>query len=187
VQNVAGKGAAGALAALGAFALAAGCGPADRERATPARRAVRAAEALLPDPGFYPPADGLVTDEQMGRYLRVRRAAKGRTDAETALALGIRPEEIAWTRARIVEALVALDERRVREASAEVYAKSIATLRASRAAVRDPGRARALEEQIATLERERATFRRDETPAPALARNMRRIAARRTELEAVTP
>ena len=142
---------------------------------------------LLPTPRFQPPADGLLTDEQVGRFIRVRRAAKGRTDAESAQALGVAPEELAWTRARIVEALVALDERRVRAASAEAYGKALTQLKASRASVRDPGRARALDEQIAALERERAAVRREETPAPALARNMQRVAARRAELESVAP
>ena len=142
---------------------------------------------LLPTPRFQPPADGLLTDEQVGRFIRVRRAAKGRTDAESARALGVAPEELAWTRARIVEALVALDDRRVRAASAEVYAKALAQLKASRASVRDASRARALDEQIAALERERAAVRREETPAPALARNMQRVAARRAELESVAP
>jgi hypothetical protein len=142
---------------------------------------------LLPAPRFRPPADGLLTDDQVERFIRVRRAAKGRTDAETARALGVLPEELAWTRARIVEALVALDERRVREASAEVYAKALAQVKAARASVRDSANVRALEEQIAALERERATVRREETAPPALARNMRRVAGRYAELEAVAP
>ena len=146
-----------------------------------------ARSSLLPAPRFLPPADGVVTEEQIDRFLRVRRAAKGRTDAEAAGALGVLPDEIAWTRARVLEALVALDERRVRESAAEVYARSIAALRTARGAARDPGRVRALEEQIAALERERLGVRREETPSPTLARNMRRVSARRAELEAVAP
>ena len=177
----------GALALACVLLSAAACGrsqkPASRSEAL---RSLPGGN-LLPAPQFRPPADGLLSDEQVGRFIRVRRAAKGRTDAESAQALGVAPEELAWTRSRIVEALVALDERRVRAASAEVYGKALTQLKASRASVRDPGRARALDEQIAALERERASVRREETPPPALARNMRRVAARRAELEAVAP
>ena len=123
----------------------------------------------------------------MDRFLRVRRAAKGRTDAESARALGISPEEISWTRARIVEAMVALDERRVRESSGEVYARTLATLRAARTGVTNPERARALEEQIATLERERSSLRSTEAPGPALSANMHQVAARRAEIEPLAP
>lgn len=143
--------------------------------------------ALLRAPRFRPPADGVMTEEQVERFIRVRRAAKGRTDAESARALGIPPEELAWTRARIVEALVALDERRVRSASAEVYTKALAQLKASRTSVRNTDRARALDEQIAALERERASVRREESPSPVLARNMQRVAGRRAEIELVAP
>ncbi len=117
----------------------------------------------------------------------MRRGAKGRTDDESARALGIPTDEFAWTRARIVEALVALDDRRVRDASAETYAKAIAALRQARQSTRDSARARTLDEQIATLERERAGIRRGETPAPAAAENMRRVARRRAEIEALAP
>ncbi len=138
-------------------------------------------------PSFRPPADGLVTDQQVDQFIRVRQAAKGRTDAETARALGIAPEEIAWTRARVVEVLVALDERRVREASAEVYARALTSLRAARGKTRDPAESRVLDEQITALERERATVRQEETPSQVLLTNMRRIAGRRAELEALAP
>jgi hypothetical protein len=172
-----------------AFGLAvAFCGRAPRGGPPPkAEAASGGAGALLPAPRFVPPPDGVLTDEQVDRFLRVRRAAKGRTDTGAARALGIPPDEIAWTRARVIEALVALDERRVRESSAEVYVRAVAALRAARGGARDPARVRALEEQIAALERERLSLRREDTPSPALAGNMRRVAPRRTELEAVAP
>ena len=87
----------------------------------------------------------------------------------------------------MIEALIALDERRVRESSAEVYAKAIAPLRAARAAARNPRDARELDDQIAALERERAAVRREETPAPALARNMKTVLGHRGDLQGVTP
>lgn len=137
---------------------------------------------------FYrPPADGIMTDDQIDRYLRVRRAAKGRSDADAARALGVSPEEVAWIRGRIVEAVVALDDRRVREATQETYAKAIAALRTARTATRDAERSRSLESDIAALERERATVRREDSPTPALAANVRRVARRRAELETVSP
>ena len=152
-----------------------------------ATRQVLAGAAILPQPAFRAPADGVLSDSQIDQFLRVRRASKGRTDAEAARALGIPPEEFAWARARIVEALAALDDRRVREASAEVYAKTLAQMRAARAAVRDPQRARIVDEQIAVLERERASLRREATAAPALQMNMQRVAGRRAELEPLAP
>lgn len=174
---------------LAAAILAAAC----REAAKPAApaaatpRPIGAGILPLPAARFRPPADGILTEEQVEAFLRVRRAAKGRTDAEAASALGVPAEEIAWTRARIVEALVALDDRRVKESSAEVYARTIGVLRQARQETRDPIRARNLDEQIATLERERAGIRRVDTPAPALAANMRRVAVRRAEIETIAP
>jgi hypothetical protein len=158
-------------------------------RAAPASggAASGAARALGIEPRFRPPADGLLTDDQLDRFLRVRRAAKGRTDAENARALGLSADEIAWTRARVLEALAALDEKRVREASSEAYAKTLASLRSARAAAREPAEARTLDVQIAALERERAGMRREETAPPALAGNVRKVAARQAELEAVAP
>jgi hypothetical protein len=176
------------LAAL-ALSAALACRRDSRQPPVDAGKAIRQLPggSLLPTPAFQPPADGILTADQVDRFLRVRRAAKGRTDSESARALGISPEELSRTRARIVEAMVALDERRVRESSAEVYAKTLATLRAARTGVTNPERAKSLEEQIATLERERATLRITETPGPALAANMQRVAARRTEIEPLAP
>jgi len=176
-----------ALAVAATVALWTACGRSGKPVARPEALRSLPGGALLPAPRFQPPADGVLTDEQVERFIRVRRAAKGRTDAESARALGVPSEELAWTRARIVEALVALDEQRVRTASAEVYAKALAQMRASRTSVHNAERARALDEQIAALERERASLRREESPSAALARNMQRVAGRRTELEAVAP
>ncbi len=177
------------VAALALSAALLACRRDSRQRAVDPEKAIRQLPggSLLPTPAFRPPEDGILTSDQVDRFLRVRRAAKGRTDAESARALGISPEEISWTRGRIVEAMVALEERRVRESSAEVYAKTIATLRAARAGVTNAERAKALEEQIATLERERSSLRSTETPEPALAANMRRVAARRAEIEPLAP
>jgi hypothetical protein len=135
---------------------------------------------------FEPPADGLLTDRHLDLYQKVHRAARDRSESDAARALGVDPDEFAWVRARIVEAFVALDATRVREASAQTYARAIASLRETLRSVRDPRTARTVESQIAALERERAGMvRRSDALPAALAANTRKVAPRRSELEAV--
>lgn len=134
---------------------------------------------------FEPPADRLLTDRHLDLYLRVRRAARERPESDAARALGIDPDEFAWARARIVEALVALDAARVRQSAAETYARTIASLRQTLRSVRDPQTARTIETQIAALERERAGMRAPDTLPADIAGNARKVATRRAELEAV--
>lgn len=136
---------------------------------------------------FRPPADGLVTEAELDRYIRVRRAAKGRSDEEAARAVGVDPEEFTWVRARIVEALVALDGRRIHEASAETYARTITSLKNTRKIVKDRETARTIDEQIAALEKERASFKRVEALPANVSSNARRVAARRAEIETLSP
>lgn len=138
---------------------------------------------LLP-PHFEPPADGLLTDRHLDLYQKVRRAARDRSESDAARALGVDPDEFAWVRARIVEAFVALDASRVREASAQTYARAITSLRETLRSVRDPGTSRTVESQIAALERERAGMRRSDPLPAALAANTLKVAPRRSELEA---
>ena len=133
--------------------------------------------------GFQPPADGVLTAAQIDRYVRVRRAAKGRPDPEAARAVGVDPDEFAWVRARVDEALLEADRRRIRAASDEVYAKTIAGLRETRKAVKDAREARGVDEQIAGLEKERAALRRPEEVPPSVMANSKRVAARRAEIE----
>jgi hypothetical protein len=139
--------------------------------------------SLLPH-RFEPPADGLLTDRHLDLYGKVRRAARDRSESDAARALGVDPDEFAWVRARIVEALVALDASRVREASSQTYARAIASLRTTLKSVRDPQTSRTVESQTAALERERAGMRRSDPLPAALASNTRKVAARRSELEA---
>jgi hypothetical protein len=135
-------------------------------------------------PEFTPPADRLLTDPHLDLYVKVRRAARERSESDAARALGVDPDEFARVRARIVEALVALDESRVRRAAAETYARTIASLRQTLRSVRDAQTARTVEAQIAGLERERAGMRA-RGPLPVdIAANARKVAARRAELEA---
>jgi hypothetical protein len=171
-----------ALAAVGA---AGGCGNGKGDSA--AGRLTRVARAsgarLRAQAGFQPPADGLLTDGQIDRYVKVRRAAKGRSDEDTARAVAVDPDEFVWVRSRVIEALLEADRRRVRAASDEVYAKTIASLRETRRAVHDAATGRSLDEQIAGLERERATLHKPEPVPSPVAANSRKVAARRSELD----
>ncbi len=143
-----------------------------------------AADAL--HPRFEPPVDGLLTDRHLDLYVKVRRASRDRSESDAARALGVDPDEFAWVRARIVEALVALDESRVREAAAGTYARAIASLRETLRSVRDSRTARTIEGEIAGLERERAGMRRAAPVPPEIAANARKIEGRRAELESVS-
>jgi hypothetical protein len=136
-------------------------------------------------PRFRPPADGVFTAAQLDAFLRVRRAAGNRTEAQAASALGADPVEIAWVRARIVEALLALEARQVTDAAFESYGGAIARLREARRSTREPKTAARLDVEIAGLERERASLRKGEPPAPASLKNAARLAPRRAELLAL--
>ena len=158
-------------------------GPACRQ-AKPGPPADRSAPLALLPRRFEPPADGVLTDRHLDLYAKVRRAARDRSESDAARALGVDPDELAWVRGRVVEALVALDSSRVRDASAETYARAIASLRETLKSVRDPLTSRTVQTQIAALERERAGMRRSDPLPAALAANARKVAARRSELEA---
>jgi hypothetical protein len=173
---------AGRKAAFALLCAAAACGRAE----TPAA-ARRVAARVVPVSRFAPPADGLLTDAQIARFVLVRRAARGRTEADAARALGVDPDEHAWVRARVLEATAALDERRVRAASAETYARTLTQLHQTRGAVRDPAAARSIDEQIASLEHERAAWKKPERLPPAVAANAKRVEPRRAEIETASP
>jgi len=136
-------------------------------------------------PSFKPPADGVVTDAQLDAFVKLRRTAGHRSEAEAVAALGADPAEIAWVRARIAEALLALDAKQVTDAVSESYAAAITRLRETRRSERDPKTAARLDAEIAGLERERATLRKGEGTGPAVAKNAARIAPRRAELSAL--
>ncbi len=129
---------------------------------------------IAPVVRFKPPADGLVTEAQLNRYVRVRRAARGRSDDEAARAVGIDPEEIAWVRARVLEALVYLDTSQVRTAAEGTYTRTIAALREASKSAKDRETIRRLEEQIAGLEREKAGLKPTEPPPGPVVANARR-------------
>jgi hypothetical protein len=174
--------AAGAAVILAVGCCGGGC-RGGSSRAELRRLANRSRASLNATLRFQPPADGVITDAQLERYIRVRRAAKSRSDSDAARAVGIDPDEVAWVRARVDEALIEADSRRVRTASEEVYARTIASLRETRKSVKDPATARSVDDQIAGLERERATLRRGAPAPPAVAENARKVASKRADLE----
>jgi hypothetical protein len=138
---------------------------------------------LPPVVRFRPPADGLVTDAQLNRYVRIHRAARGRSDDDAARAMGVDPEEAAWVRARVLEALVYLDTSQVRTAAEATYTRTIAALREASRSVKDRETLRRLEEQIAGLEREKAGLKPAAPPPGSVVANARRVAPRRADFE----
>jgi hypothetical protein len=117
----------------------------------------------------------------------VRRAARGRSEEEAARAVGADPEELAWVRSRVVEALVFLDTAQVRSASEGTYTRTIAAVKEAVKSVKDRETLRRLNEQIAQLERERASLKPPEAPPAAVAANARRVATRRADVETARP
>jgi len=146
-------------------------------------RAQRLSNLAL-NPQFRPPADGLLTDALIDRYLSARRST-ARKDA--APAIRVDPDETAWVEVRIREALAILEARHLRAETEDGYARAIASLRQARESVHDKESARTLNEQIATLEKERASLKALDSATPALAANARRVSARRAEIDAVRP
>jgi len=136
---------------------------------------------------FRPPADGLLTDAMIDRYLKVRRAARGQPEEDAASALRADPGETVWVEARIREALAELDTRRLRAETEDGYARAISSLKQARESIRDKESARTLNEQIATLEKERASLKTLDSGTPGLAANARRVSSRRAEIDAMRP
>jgi hypothetical protein len=132
---------------------------------------------------FRPPTDGLLTVAQVDRYARVRRTARGRTDEDAARAAGVDPEEVAWVRTRVVEAIIYLETAQVRSAAEGTYARTIASLREAAKNPKDRDTLRRLEQQIALLEKERAGLKAADPAPAAVVANARLVAPRRAELE----
>jgi hypothetical protein len=174
-----------ALAILGsAWILCAGaCG---RGESRP-EEAVRAVRNRL-EGRFVPPADGRLTDAQIDMFLRVRKAAVTEgSDSEAATRLGVSPAEFDWVRARLVEALLALDSRQASAAVLDFYGRAIETLREARRGAVDRAAAAKIEGEIAALEKERATLRRPDPLASVVAANSAKVEKRRAEIEAAGP
>jgi hypothetical protein len=136
---------------------------------------------------FQPPSDGQLSNAQVDRYLRVRRSSKGRSELEAIRAAGVDPDEYTWVRARIIEALLELKNRKVRSASEETYARTIASLRQARQSARERETQRTLDEQIAGLERERASLKQVDAAPISVTLNAKLIAKRQAEIEALSP
>jgi hypothetical protein len=133
---------------------------------------------------FRPPVDGLLTDAMIDRYARYHAASKNHPEADAARLLAFDADELTWVRARILEALAALDTRKVRAASEESYARAIASLKRTRDSARDRETVKSLTEQIAALEKERSSLKTLESMPASIQANARRVAARRAEVEA---
>lgn len=146
-------------------------------------RALRA--RVMPD--YKPPADGLLTAAQIDMFLAVRRAAGGESDLDAATSAGVEPGELSWVRARIVEALLALDGRQVTDTALESYASGLARLRETRQATREPRAASRLDLEIAAMEKERAALRKTVAESTAALKNAALVAPRRAEIEKLGP
>ena len=168
------------LAATAALA-AAFCRKVEAPRIDPVR-AIRERVRLR----FSPPANGLLTDAEIDAFVRVRKASGRRPPADVAEEMDVDPAEFSWVRARIGDALMALDAQRATDAAAGSYAEALATLRETRRTTRDARAASRIDAEIAALERERSGLRRPISAAPA-GRNAARIAPRRAELEQLGP
>jgi len=156
-----------------------------RKLEAPRLEAVRSLQAKV-RPAFAPPADGLLKEAQIDAYLKVLRASGRRPPADVAESMDVDPAELAWVRARIAEALLALDARQVTDAASETYAATLSRLRETRRAARDPKTASRLDAEIAALDKERATLHRP-VSASSASRNAALVAPHRAELERVGP
>src|SRR5262252_2379981 len=121
-----------ALGLAAAVAVAGGCRKGETEKLGP----VRALQAEV-RPRYRPPADGLLTASQIDAYLTVRRSAGRRSPSDAAEDATLDPAELAWVRARIVEALLALDAKQVSEGASESYAAALSRLRETRRTAHD--------------------------------------------------
>jgi hypothetical protein len=146
---------------------------------------VRALEQRV-RPRFTPPADGLLKEAQINAYIKVLGASGRRSPSDVAESLQVDPVELAWVRARITEALLALDGRQVSDAALETYGATLNRLRETRRTTRDAKAAARLDAEIAALEKERASLHRP-VAASAASRNALLVASRRAELERVGP
>jgi hypothetical protein len=121
---------------------------------------------------YQPPADGRLTEEQVRRYLEVkRRARQGRTaeppvagaekpgaeepsnaaDLRAALELGYNPKEIGWVQERVQEAWIALRGQELDRKIAESRNQMIRELETRLQSATDPKQKVELEKQIAEI------------------------------------
>jgi hypothetical protein len=114
---------------------------------------------------YQPPADGRMTEEQLRKYLEVkRRARQGRSaeaaggdepakaaDLRAALELGYNPKEIGWVQERVLEAWIALRGQELDRKIAESRNQMLQDLEARLKNAADPQQKAELEKQIAEI------------------------------------
>lgn len=161
--------------------LGSACDRNERPRAD----AVRAVRGRI-EGRFQPPPDGRLTDAQIDMYVRARHESASQSDALAARRIGTIPGEFDWVRARIAEALLALDSRQANSAALESYNRALAVLREARRGAPAAAAAR-VDVQIAALERERESLKRPDPLLAVVAANAGRVERRRAEIESAGP
>lgn len=142
---------------------------------------------------YQPPADGRMTEEQVRKYLEVkRRARQGRTaaaagaeepakaaDLRAALELGYNPKEIGWVQERVLEAWIALRGQELDRKIAESRNQMLQDLEARLKSASDPRQKAELEKQIAEI---RAAAPLATTAPPPLEHNAKLIGRYESEV-----
>lgn len=139
----------------------------EKEAGTTRRLSTAEVVAQVAKAAYQPPADGRLTDEQVRRYLEVkRRARQGRTeeppaagadepsnvaDLRAALELGYNPKEIGWVQERVQEAWIALRGRELDRKIAESRNQMIRELETRLQSATEPQQKAELEKQIAEI------------------------------------
>lgn len=156
--------------ALLCAAVLAGCArEAAEEKEAGKTRKLSTAEVMaqVAKAAYQPPADGRLTEEQVRKYLEVkRRARQGRTaeppaedseepsaaaDLRAALELGYNPKELSWVQERVLEAWIALRGQELDRKIAESRNQMIRDLETRLQSAADPKQKAELEKQIAEI------------------------------------
>ena len=140
------------------------------------------------EPRFQPPADGRLTDAQIDMYVRVRKEMVGAgSESDAVTRLAVSPAEFDWVRARIVEALLALDSRQATTAVTDSYGRALAALKEARQGAVQAASARRVEAELAAFERERQATRRPDPLMAVVAANAAKVEKRRAEIQSAGP
>jgi hypothetical protein len=156
--------------ALLCAAVLAGCArEAAEEKEAGKTRRLSTAEVMaqVAKAAYQPPADGRLTEEQVRKYLEVkRRARQGRkaeppaedseepsaaADLRAALELGYNPKELSWVQERVLEAWIALRGQELDRKIAESRNQMIRDLETRLQSAADPKQKAELEKQIAEI------------------------------------
>jgi hypothetical protein len=154
---------------------------------------------------YDPPADGLLTEEQVRMYLavksreaQIRENAAGDSeegsdpgtagdlataDLRAAQELGYNPKEYAWVEERVLEAQMADAGRLLRERLEPGRARYLAMLEAQRATATDAAEKAQIGQQIEDFKREAAES--DPQASPAVERNLALLGKYRERLDRV--